>query len=374
MLTLTRNRPAAVAVAVAAVLAAAGLTLPAAEADDATVSAETDDPSRELRLLDLTGEPLEELELRDGVPQGFETRVVDREQDPGNDFDVESTLNNLHRRDADGNLVADDLIASENVDLGYATDPAGARSMAVGADVTTALASAEPISCQDVNDLLGVLVADDPICNLISDLLGINLGSLTSSDTIEFSGVDLAMALDPVAIDDLPLADLPLVPGEGDTGPYTEPECNLGIASSFCDGDNPTKLNTLQSSPNGTLASEIESRLIDAATGGDLVGTDGPVTVDDVLSAMRNSNQSLLDANGNAVGGVGELADAIGQYDAGEQVTLVNNLLAATLDQVGAGDLARLQGTHRSFPSLTVTTGGATGGSYQGTLTVTLIE
>jgi hypothetical protein len=133
-------------------------------------------------------------------------------------------------------------------------------------------------------------------------------------------------------------------------------------------------LSTLQGSSNDTLATEIEDRLIAAAESGDLVGADGPLTVNDVLSAMRDPAEPLVDSADAEVGEVGQLADAIGQYDAGDQVALVNNLLAATLDQVGAGDLARLKSTHRSFPSLTVDTGGATGGSYEGTLTVTLIR
>lgn len=361
-------------VALSAVLAVSGLAVSVADADDATVSAETDDPSRELQLLDLTGEPLQRLELRDGVPRGFETRVIDRDQSHQNDFQVDSKLNNLHRRADDGTLVEDDFIPSENVDLGYATNPAGALNMQIGADVTTALSS-QPISCQDVNDLLSVDVLNDPICNLLVDLLdGVDLiGNLTSDDTIEFSGVALPMPLDGVAIDDLDLPQLPLIPGEGDTGPYTFRDCTDGIAAKFCDGD-ATILRTLQGNPNDTLATEIESRLINAAESGDIVGSNGPLAVSDVLSAMRDSNKQLKDNAGNNVGLVSELADAIGNYDSADQVTLINDLMAATLDQVALSDLARLQGTHRSFPSLTVDTAGAVGGSYEGTLTVTLIQ
>lgn len=363
-------------VALSAVLAVSGLAVSAADADDATVSTETADPSRELQLLDLTGEPLERLELRDGVPRGFETRVIDRDQSYDNEFQVNSKLNNLHRVDEGGDLVADDFIPSGNVDLGYAADPAGALGMEVGADVTSNLASATPISCNDVQGLLSLsLLDDDPICNLIGDLLGIlDVSLLGSDDTIQFSGVPLPAALDGVAIDDLDLAQLPLVPGEGDTGPYSNPDCTDGIAASHCDGTSPTLLRTLQGSSNGQLATEIQDRLTATIESGDLVGADGPLAVSDVLSAMRESTTVLKDSDSNDLEPVGQLADAIGQYDPADQVTLVNDLLAATLDSVGLADLARLQGTHRSFPSLTVDTGGAGGGNYEGTLTVTLMD
>lgn len=361
-------------VALSAVLAVSGLAVSAADADDATVSAETDDPSRELQLLDLTGEPLQRLELRDGVPRGFETRVIDRDQSYENDFQVSSKLNNLHRVDDAGALIADDFIPSGNVDLGYATNPAGALGMEIGADVTTGLSST-PISCNDVEGLLSSFsLTGDPICNLIGDLLGLaDLSLLDSSDTIVFSGVDLPMALDHVAIDDLDLPQLPLIPREGDTGAYTTPDCSDGIAT-FCSGTSPTKLHTLRGNPNSELDATLEDRLKSAAGDGDLVGADGPVTVNEVLSAMRESTTALVDSSGSQVGTVDELADALGQYDSAEQANLVNGLLDATLDSVGLADLARLQGTHRSFPSLTVDTGGAVGGNYEGTITVTLIQ
>lgn len=374
---MTRAIPRArliVLVAVSAVLAVSGLAVSAADADDATVSAETDDPSRELQLLDLTGEPLQRLELRDGVPRGFETRVIDRDQSYENDFQVSSKLNNLHRVDDAGNLIADDFIPSGNVDLGYATNPAGALGMEIGADVTTGLSST-PISCNEVEGLLSSFsLTGDPICNLIGDLLGIADSSLLdSSDTVEFAGVDLPMALDNVAIDDLDLPQLPLIPREGDTGAYTNPDCSDGIAT-FCSGTSPTKLHTLRGNPNTELDATLEDRLKSAAGDGDLVGANGPVTVSEVLSAMRESTTALVDSSGTQVGTVDELADALGQYDSAEQANLVNGLLDATLDSVGLADLARLQGTHRSFPSLTVDTGGAVGGNYEGTLTVTLIQ
>lgn len=376
-MTPTVRRPRlAASVAVATVLVVFGFALSVADADETTVSTETADPSRELQLLDLTGEPLERLELRDGVPRGFETRVIDRDQSYDNEFQVNSKLNNLHRLDDAGGLIADDFIPSGNVDLGYATDPAGALGMEVGADVTGNLATAAPISCGDVQGLLSLsLIDDDPICNLIGDLLGIlDLSLLDSTDTIEFSGSPLPAALDGVAIDDLDLAQLPLVPGEGDTGAYSNPDCTDGIAAAHCDGTSPTLLRTLQGSSNSALATEIQNRLIDMLESGDLVGADGPLTVSEVLSAMNESTTVLKDSAGNDLEPVGQLADAIGQYDPADQVTLINDLLAATLDSVGLADLARLQGTHRSFPSLTVDTGGAVGGNYEGTLTVTLMD
>lgn len=363
-----------VLVTLSAVLAVSGLAVSVADADDATVSAETDDPSRELQLLDLTGEPLERLELRDGVPRGFETRVIDRDQSHENDFQVSSKLNNLHRRNDAGDLVADDFIPSGNVDLGYATNPAGALGMEIGADVTTDLSS-QPISCNDVEGLLSSFsLTGDPVCDLIGDLLGIaDLSLLDGDDTIEFSGVDLPMALDGVAIDDLDLPQLPLIPSEGDTGAYTNPDCSDGIAT-FCSGTSPTQLHTLRGNPNTELDAAITDRLKSAAGDGDLVGADGPVTVSEVLTAMRESTTALVDSGGSQVGTVDELADALGQYDSTEQANLVNGLLAATLDSVGLSDIARLQGTHRSFPSLEVDTGDAIGGNYEGTITVTLIQ
>jgi hypothetical protein len=352
-----------------------------AAASETTVSTETREPGRQLEVLDLGGAPLEELRLRHRRPEPFEVRVTDTDQDPGSGFTVDTTMNNLHLIDGEGHS-ADHAIASEHVELSFPGNPLAAAGLSVDLEPRYLLSTTQDIDCSTVGSLLGLdltdLLAGDPLCSLLADLHDVGLGGLTDDHKMAFAGVELIGALlDAIDLDGLDLPALPLVPGHGDAGAYTDPNCSTGIGAAFCEGTTATARQALRGEAATDLAAELEALLqdhLDATA--PLVGDDGLVSVADVLAALTTSDVPLVDEGGAALGDtVASFGHALQEYDTADQVELLNDLLAAALQDLGLDDLLHLTGRYSSYPALTVDTDGATvGGEYEGTLTVTLIE
>lgn len=349
-----------------------------AVASETTVSTAATEPGRQLEVLDLTGEPLNELHLRDGRPQPFEVRVTDTDQAPDNDFTVDTTMNNLHLVSGDGHD-GTQAIASEHVELSFPGNPLAAAGVHVDLEPRYLVGSTQDIACSTVDGLLTLdSLLGDPLCELLADLHEVDVLGLTTDDTMAFDGVALVGDLiDAIDLDDLDLPALPLVPGHGTAGVYDTPECSTGIGSDFCGPTTPTTRQALNGAANDTLTAELESLLQDQLSATDpLVGPDGLVSVEDVLGALTASDEPLVDSAGDPLGDtVATFGQALGEYDSADQVTLINDLLQATLQDLGLGDLLHLTGRYSSYPALTVDTDSATtSGEYEGTLTVTLIE
>lgn len=381
-----RRSRAVTATTLAMLLAVSGLAV----ADETLVSTSATDPGRQLQVLDLQGDDLEELRLRNGIARPFEVRVLDTDQDPGNDFTVDATMNNLHLVDGDG--YSSDNLSSEHVTLSFATNPLAVSGLAVDLSPDVFL-SAEALSCDTVGGLLGLdllsitALLTDPLCSLLADLHDLDLLSplsdLLQAD-LEFDEVEVVGAiLDAIDLDGLALPALPLVPGTGTAGAFDTADCSTGIGADFageCDGTPPTVRQTLRGdAATEDLSSELEARLQEAIDGLDLISVDGSgalASLDDVLTALNTSDVPLTDGDGVSLDRtVAAFGQALGEYSEADQLLIIEDLLVAVLGELSLDDLLHLTGTYRSYPALTVDTATAPrGGEYEGTLTVTLVE
>lgn len=358
----------------AALVATGGLALSAsADSHDPTVTTEVKEPDRNLEVLDLTGQQLDELALRDGQPEAFETRVTDTHQDPNNNYQVDATMNNLHRVTTDGHS-ADDVIPSSAIDLDFARQPRVVDPI-VDLDPTATLGTVDPISCNLVSETLNLtgtlteLVSSDPICGLLDDLFGALNLSLSGDDGVTFADATLDNVLiEAIDLSDLPIDTLPLAARTGEPGSFTEPECASGIGATFCSNGGATALQTMVvDSHADPLDSALESELVAQLPS-------ETETVTNIVQAMQSSNDDLIDESDNVVGTVGDLGDAIAEYSESEQTTLVTDLIDFSwdTDTLGVDNLTHFSGRNSTRPTLTVDTGDAPGGEYEGTLTVTL--
>jgi hypothetical protein len=354
-------------------LAFSGMVLAQQQNESATVSTSTVTPDRYLDLLDVVGEDLTNVALRNGRATPFQVRVSDSYIDLlHNDapFWVQATMNNLYRvTDPEaGNLGIDvegDRIESQHIDLGYvANSPLGARGVLADVNPRVLLESAVgSITCGEIGSALPVVgvVLDAATCLLIDAGGGTDIGELEVVTTLAEELLDDVWA----AVEDLPLAlDNP------DSGAFTSPNCSsgLGQGDSRCLASIPTSHTVLQGTPltvEALLA--IVSGLVGDIT--DLVGAeDAAALVDEILAA-------LVAAGGNTalVGDV--LGDALADLDVAQQLEVIADLFAVVgVNPLDLGELL-LSGQYRSLPTLKVDTGTAPeAGQYAGTLTVTLFE
>lgn len=348
-------------------LLVAGLMMPAA-AETVTVSADIKEPARNLELLDLAGQPLTELSLRDGLASAFETRVTDTNQDPQGSYRVDATMTNLHRVTDTGHS-AEDQIPSSAVDLDFARSPRVAEPL-VDLRPTGTLSSTQAITCDAVATTLSLtgtlldLTSSDPICGLLDDLFT----TLSLSDGVHVTGATLDNVLvETVDLSDLAIDALPLVARTGDPGTFTNPNCASGIGAPFCEGTSPTVLQTLRNDAAGTIDAQLRSHLeAQLPAAGEIVT--------EIVQALQASGADLTDGGGSVVGTVSDLGDALGEYDDADQLALVQEFIDIAWDQPELADLAHLSGRTSTRPTLMVDTSNAAGGHYEGTLTVTLIE
>lgn len=374
---LKRSRRTLVVTALAALLVLGLSSLVAAS--ETTVSTQAVEPGRQLEVLDLAGNDLEHLRLRDGRPQPFEVRVTDTDQGRDDDFTVATTMNNLHLVDGEGHD-AERSIASEHVELSFPGNPLAALGVHADLEPRYLLGTAAPVTCSAVDSLLvlgGTLLGDDPLCELLASLHDLSLVDDLDGEALAFDGVEVVRELlEDIDLDSLDLPALPLVPGHGTAGAYEDPDCGSGIGSAFCDGTTPTVRQALRADANDQLVQALEDLLLDAVGDGELVGPDGLLAVEDVLAALKDSDEPLVDGDGDDLGDtVASFGDALVLYDADDQIELINGLLEGALRELALDDLLHVTGRYSSYPALTVDTGSApAGGAYEGTLTVTLIE
>ena len=343
--------------------------LATASESSTTVSTQASESSRQLEVLDLSGNDLEELRLRHGRPQPFEVRVTDTDQDPENGFHVDTTMNNLHLLDGDTHV--GEHLASENVALSFPGNALGAADVDVNLEPRYLVSTAGELTC-DTTDLA---------CDLLGTLGGILslLGLGSTPDEVSFEGVELIGSLvDDIDLSSLGLDALPLGIGHGDGGTFDDPECGAGIGASFCDDGAPaaTSLQALRGANDG-LHEDLEALLQELLgdLDGPLVGDGGVFDLADVLATLSTADDVDLIGDGSVVGEVSDLGQALLDYTETEQIALINEILEATLVDLGLGDLMELSGRYSSYPALTVHTDSApAGGEYEGTLVVTLIE
>lgn len=361
---VSRRRTVLVLTAIAA-LSVAGTAL-AADTGSVTVSATSPQPSRTLYVEDVTGKPLTTLDFGRGGTLAFRVRVADSDMPvTGSDFQVYATMNNLYRSDGSGGYVWADTIPSKNVSLAFGSSPYGALGVALPVVPQLSLSSgAGPLpTCAS---LLGLTSMLDPVCSLLGSAGGVSVSGVT------VPGLPQTIALpDTTALTDLPMA---LAGAQG--GAFTNADFDNGIGAGDSSGKTAagTTAPTRGAVMTGTaglpagLASGLQSRLQSALAGLPLVSADGTgaqASLAAVVAALAGSTDTAVAQLGSALQRTGLSTD---------QVIAVVNGLTATVRLPQLGDLLGLRGSWVSLPMLSVSGRGPVGGTYAGTLTVTLVQ
>lgn len=351
--------------------------------------------SRQLKVYDLLGNELTTLSLNPGKETAFRLAVEDTDgdavfYDTANDFQVDVSMNDLYPVTDDGQPVGDAAryefdsgiaspIDSSNVELGFVDNPLA--GLGVTADVIPTYTLAGTISCQDVNDTLGLgasndlvgltaLALTDPICDLITDLLGTGdlLGDVTTADidvagTTVVGSVESGLELLHLAIGDLPVTLGSPSPG----GPFADPNCDSGIGaldSSSCSTSG-TNFTAMTGEPVG-----LQAEFIDHVV--DVLGIPGTIVGGAVadIDAIKNALVASADAT------ISELGYALDGYSDGDATTLVNSLLSISAVNLNdLTDISALDATWTVVPTLQVNPPATTeAGGFEGSLVATLIE
>lgn len=371
MTSLTSRSARVVSLSVALLLLFSGAVLAQTET---TVSAETRERSRQLSVRDLSGQDLQSVQLRDGIPSAFQVRVTDDDIElTTDDFFVQATMNHLYRSTGEGSWDPASRIDASAVDVGFVTDPLAASDLLADLAPSHLLGDAGAITCTKVETLLGTDFLGqltDPICSLLTEL---DLLGLLTNGGLEFDNLPITgLPVGPLSLDDLALADLPIVINHGPGGVFTNPNCSSGIAAlvgdATCDeGTGATARVLMQGAMAGSLTANLDALLRDALPTPIVHATDASIsTVNDIIAALRNDSRAKVRDLGDA------LADTA--YTDAQRITLINGLLAA-VENLVFDDLLYLDGQYRSLPTLSIDTGSADqGGVYEGTMTVTLVD
>lgn len=348
----------------------------AAEQQEAIVSTEADEFQEGGRSLSLHPAPLtddsqlDRLDLRDRQAQRFETRVTETDVLAQRTYEVQATMNNLHRVEGDAlQPGAENVIASEHLSLGFASDPLDQVVDSVDlVELDGTLTNTQEITCDAVSSILDGSLTDlldtDPVCQLLDDVLG--LLDLSGDDGVTFG--DVAFAPDVVRdldVSGVAAGALPLVPAHGAGGAFTDPECGAGDATGLdpCTAESPpgtAHQAIIADSPQ--VSSELEAHL-----------TDVQGLLEEIVDALAVSDQPLLDDGSDTGGTVADFAAAIGEYDdVSDQIAVLEEFTALDLN-LGPDDVA-VSGRTSSRPDLTVTVPDGADGQYEGSIVVTLLD
>lgn len=364
---------AAVAAALAAASAAPAFAATADQTHATVVSTASAMPgTRQLEVLDLTGNDLTNLALKPNVAQPFRVSVVDNaitDLSKAAPFSVTAVMNNLYQ--VSGTDPATGLptynwatkIPSSDVSMSFPN--AGALS-AYGVDVT------------DVPQVL--LSGSVPGCSTLTGLLNMTLTSLASS-FVSLCGIGGVLTSGPLAIPTgasalstlkgaanglASLTQLPYTLGGAAGGRFDLPDYTTGIGA----GD-----------ASGGAAAGTPRTVLAATSATDLSG---------LISALGyNSSLPLVSADGT--GAMTSVNNLLGALSNAGLTTLVSALAPLTADQIDAifnsnsitkslsttlSTLTGESGIYNAFPSLKVTPSNTNqaAGTYSGTLTITMVQ
>lgn len=355
-------------IAAGALLLAVLPALPASgqASDSTTVSVATLGPgTRQLELLDLTGQPLANLPLTPGVPQAFRVRVSDDQiHDLTTGFTVSAVMGNLYRSDGSGGHVWTDKIPSSDVQVSYPTSPFSSLGISYAALPKVQVTGTLP-DCTTLSTLLSLSLASlagTGLCGIV--------GTVGSGFTLP-APVTVPSTLD-AAISGAVKAPYALTGNE--VGNFPAPNYATGIGASAV-GHDPAAVANQAGTPRTVMVGAftgIANLLADvnAAVAGLSAGLAD-------VSPTGSGALTTLPATLTALSGQGQsaLSNAIAALPSASQQVAVLSQLGFSLLPPTVADLAREVGTYNAFPMLQVSpTGSVSTGTYQGTLTVTMVQ
>jgi hypothetical protein len=292
---------------------------------------------------------------------GFETQVADGSGTCSDGFQVEATMSNLYQNNNGVWNCAATPIPSSNVSFSAATNPLDITGITASLNPTYLVTqAAAPTFSGTINSLLSSLgisltaaqpsstVAGLPLSNLTQANLGLTAGQLVNGT----------------------LANLPvnLTGGSTSSSPFTS--ADTPPSGSGCSGGSTataTAIPVLSGTANTALASAVNSFLGGTTPSVTSLVANGQIDQGTLLSAVLPAstvNLLNLPATNSALTLAGSSTSAV--------ITALVASLSATVSPVvnvlGQG------GTYAAAGKLAVNSNGATAGTYQGQLTLTLFD
>lgn len=358
---------------------AAGPTVTDGESSTVVSLAAPEAGTRQLRVLDLAGAELTDLELRPGTPAPFRVQVVDdgvghltelnADGKAVSGFTVQALMNNLY---LDGNANGNDYIAAEDIDVAFA--PGALRSLG-GLTALPDLTLSGTLTCDPALDALGLTLSDllalsvaGTLTSLQSLVLELCNTLTTAGQTITALGVDSTVERALSALQDLPFAltgqEAFTFDADYTTGKGLEDTVRGGPAGARIAG---TPRPLLVGTPALTTGLTTTLTGLAAALEGVepvQVGVqDGVATFEDVFTGL-------------SAAAMGELASLLAEIHAADPgvAAPVLNVLAVDVLDFDLDDLTDVTAQYNSFPVMTATPSSPKAGAYSGHMTVTLVQ
>jgi hypothetical protein len=357
-------------------------------ADSVTVNASTTSASRQLKVLDMAGQPLSAVTLSPGHGQPFQVQVVDsgfHNLTSSNGFSVSATMNNLYKVTGTNTYDYGTSIPSSDLSIDYQTNPIRAfnpvasalGSVTIGGVLPTCSTTAGVSTVVGLPNLMTDILTANPLngASLVTSLCN----ELTSPVTVANAGPVALPSATSVSLTSLLPSDLPFNLGSSlgtdyDKGPFTHADYSagsIGASDSAAPGTwasvvTAHKLITGKAGLTSALSSAVTSALQGAINGLPLSSASGAGAVLPVASVISAVN--------NLGGTFATLAGTLSQIPAADATALLNKL-TGTLGTPSLSDLSNVGQTSASLPIITYS--GVTSvptGNYQGTMTVTLVS
>lgn len=351
------------------VAATAGPALAGSNPSGTTVSMSTPTVgSRVLDVLDLAGNALTSLPLKPNVPAPFRVRVSDAGiNDLTTGFTVSAVMNNLYKKSGasyDWSTKIPSSAVSLNYNpitaLGVSFDDLPLAQLAGTIPTCTTLVTNSILNAADITGT-GAAV---PLCSLLSTT-GV---TISPSDAVNVV-TSLLTTVTPLLNNVL---NLPFELSGNESGAFTNADYSggtIGASDTGKPGSPPaaTPRQMLQGVPGmtATLLNEIKSAI--ASTAGlvptSVTGSGAYTKLSDALNALSTSSNAALQT----------LASDLSPLTQSQQVAIINQLTASLLDPT-LSTLSNVMGAYNAFPLMTVAPGSVPAGTYEGTMTVTMVQ
>jgi hypothetical protein len=373
------TRFALVGVAVAAAAAPAF-------ADSVVVNASPTASTRQLKVLDMAGQPLTQVSLAPGQPDPFQVQVVDSgfsSLTSSNGFSVKASMNNLYLVNGAGYDYSAPYIPSGDLSIDYQTNPIRAFSPVADVLGSVSLSGALPTCTGGVVTGLPNLISDVTTADGVALATQLCTDLTTTALQVTSAGPVALPTATTLDLSSLLPSDLPFNLGstlgvDYENGAFTNADYSTGtIGGDPANGNIP---------PNWATAPVTTKKLL---TGHAALTTNLTNVINSALGAVVSGSSALSSATGagallpvssviaalNGAGGsLTTLAGDLTQIPATDAAQIVNSL-TPTLLAPALANLTGVGATSVSLPTLTYS-GAATvpTGQYRGTMTVTLLS